>query len=249
MGRRIKMCLAYDGTGYAGWQVQTKQPWVKTVQGTVEEALRKITKEGDLTVTGAGRTDAGVHARGQVIHFDTESRIPIERFPLALNSVLPADIRCWHAEEVPTSFHAQYSAKAKHYSYTIDQGPVPDVFLRNYAYHFPHPLDVGAMAEAGAMLLGTHDFRSFCASGSSVKNFERTIMEFNIRQSGSIIYVNIIGDGFLYNMVRIIVGTLLEIGQGKRPPFSMKQIIEARDRGCAGPTVPAKGLCLERVIY
>lgn len=243
------MCLAYDGTGYAGWQVQTKQPWVKTVQGTVEEALRRITKEPDLMVTGAGRTDAGVHARGQVIHFDTASRIPIDRFPLALNSVLPADIRCWQAEEVPGDFHAQYSAKAKYYSYTIDQGPVPDVFWRHYAYHFTHPLDLEAMAEAGARLLGTHDFRSFCASGSAAKNFVRTILEFNIRKSGSLLHITLAGDGFLYNMVRIIVGTLLEIGQGKRPPAAMEQIILARDRNAAGPTVPAKGLCLEKVIY
>lgn len=243
------MCLAYDGTAYAGWQVQTKQPWVKTVQGTVEHALRKITKEHDLTVTGAGRTDAGVHARGQVIHFDTESRVPTDRFPLAVNSVLPADIRCLQAEEVSQDFHAQYGARAKHYSYTIDRGLVPDVFLRNYAYHFPHNLDLGAMAEAGARLLGTHDFRSFCASGSSVKNYVRTVFEFNIQESGSLVYVNIVGDGFLYNMVRIIVGTLLEIGQGKMEPSAIDDIIKAQDRDCAGPTVPAKGLCLEKVMY
>lgn len=249
MGRRVKMCLAYDGTQYAGWQIQTKQPWVKTVQGTVEQALRRITKEQSLKITAAGRTDAGVHARGQVIHFDTGSRIPIERFPLALNSVLPADIRCWDAEEVPREFHAQYSAKVKHYSYTIDQGPVPDVFLRNYAYHFPYRLDLAAMAEAAESLIGTHDFRSFCASGSSVKDFRRTIFDLKIEQSGPIIYVNIAGDGFLYNMVRIIVGTLLEIGQGKIPASQMKHIIEAQDRTLAGPTAPAQGLCLERVIY
>lgn len=249
MGRRIKMCLAYDGTIYAGWQIQTKQPWVKTVQGTVEQALRKITKDQSLKVTAAGRTDAGVHARGQVIHFDTGSRIPVERFPAAINSVLPADIRCWDAEEVPAKFHAQYSAKVKYYSYTIDQGSVPDVFLRNYAYHVPHRLDLAAMAEAGEILIGTHDFRSFCASGSSVKDFRRTIFELNIKQAGSIIYVNIAGDGFLYNMVRIIVGTLLEIGQSKMAASQMRKIIESRDRSLAGPTAPAKGLCLEKVIY
>lgn len=249
MGRRIKMCLAYDGTRYAGWQIQTKQPWVKTVQGTVEQALRKITKEDSLKITAAGRTDAGVHARGQVIHFDTASRIPIERFPAAVNSVLPEDIRCWAAREVPDEFHAQYGAKAKHYSYTIDQGLVPDVFLRNYAYHVPYRLNLGAMAEAGKILIGTHDFRSFCASGSSVKDFKRTIFEFDIQKSGSIIYVNIAGDGFLYNMVRIIVGTLLEIGQDKMPASYMKTIIQFRDRSLAGPTAPARGLCLEKVVY
>jgi tRNA pseudouridine38-40 synthase len=247
--RRIKMCLAYDGTNYAGWQVQAGQGRVETVQGTVEKALALITKEEGIRVVGAGRTDAGVHARGQVIHFDTQSRIPINRFPAALNSVLPPDIRFYEAEEVSGDFHAQYWAKEKTYRYTLDRSPVPDVFLRNYACHVPYELDVATMKEAAQYLIGTHDFRSFCAAGSSVKTFVRTIKEIHLSETGSLIYVNITADGFLYNMIRIIVGTLLEIGRGKMSPGYITKLIAARDRSLAGPTAPAKGLCLENVVY
>lgn len=242
------MLLAYDGTNYAGWQVQEGQGRVKTIQGTVEKALALITGER-IRVTGAGRTDAGVHARGQVIHFDTDSRIPVPSFPAALNSVLPPDIRFYGAEEVSPDFHAQYQAREKTYRYTIDCGPVPDVFLRNYACHISYQLDLPAMQEAAKLLLGTHDFRSFCASGSSVKNFVRTVKALEICQSDFLIYVNITADGFLYNMVRIIVGTLLEIGRGKLPSGYMAELISAQDRTLAGPTAPAKGLCLEQVVY
>lgn len=243
------MVLAYDGTNYAGWQVQEGQGWVMTVQGTVEKALSLITGEEGIRVTGAGRTDAGVHARGQVIHFDTESRIPINRFPVALNSVLPPDIRAYEAAEVAGDFHARYHAKEKTYRYTIDCGPVPDVFLRNYASYVPYQLNLPAMQEAAKAFLGTHDFRSFCASGSSVKNFVRTIRDLKICQSDFLIYVNITADGFLYNMVRIIVGTLLEVGRGKLPAGCIGELINAHDRSLAGPTAPAKGLCLEHVAY
>lgn len=243
------MCLAYDGTNYAGWQIQAGQGRVETVQGTVEKALALVTKEEGIKVVGAGRTDAGVHARGQVIHFDTQSRIPVNRFPAALNSVLPPDIRFYEAAEVSGDFHAQYWAKEKTYRYTIDRSPIPDVFLRNYACHVPFHLDLSSMMEASNRLVGTHDFRSFCASGSSVKTFVRTIKQINVLEKGSLIYVNITADGFLYNMVRIIIGTLLEIGRGKMTPDYIPELIAAQDRSLAGPTAPAKGLCLENVVY
>lgn len=248
MLRRIKLTLAYDGTNFSGWQVQTKPPGVRTIQGTVEEKLKLITKE-EIKVTASGRTDAGVHALGQVIHFDTSSRIPVDKFPYALKSVLPPDIVPLEAEEVDNSFHARYSARRKTYRYTIDTGKMPHVFWRNFAYHYPYPLNLTAMQEAAQYLLGRHDFRSFCASGSSVNDFVRNISECNLRQEGAFLHMEVTGDGFLYNMVRIICGTLLEIGQGKIKPEDMQKIIEARDRNKAGATVPAHGLCLLKVGY
>lgn len=248
MSRRIKLTLAYDGTNYNGWQLQTRPPGVKTIQGTLEEKLKLITKE-EIKVVASGRTDAGVHALGQVVHFDTTSTIPVERFPQALLSVLPWDIVPLKAEEVDENFHARYSTRWKTYRYTFDTGTMPHVFWRRYAYHYPHPLDRQAMAQAAQYLLGQHDFRSFCASGSSAKDFVRTIAACELRENGQLLTLEITGNGFLYNMVRIICGTLLEIGRGKLQPEAMKEIIAAQDRKAAGPTVPAHGLCLLKVEY
>lgn len=246
--RRIKITLSYDGTHYAGWQVQKGQSHVKTIQGTLQQALSLITQEPQ-TIIGAGRTDAGVHAQAQVFHFDTNSRIPPQRFPPALNSILPQDIRCHHGELVNKDFHAQFSAREKTYRYTLDNGPVAHVFTRDFAHHIPYHLDLRSMKKAGTQFIGTQDFTSFCAAGSSVKTFERTIKELEIQEEQPWIYVNITGDGFLYNMIRIIVGTLIEIGRGKISPEEIGTIIGGKDRGLAGPTAPAKGLCLKRIKY
>lgn len=249
MKRRIKLLLSYDGTNYAGWQIQTRQPHVQTIQGNIEQALAIITKGEEIRVFGAGRTDAGVHARGQVCHFDLQSSIPIERLPVAINSVLPRDIRCHSGEEVEGDFHAQHSAKLKTYSYLINQSYIPDVFLRYYAHHEPYPLNLQAMMEAGGLLVGTKDFQGFSAAGGSQKDYIRTITELKIEKFNDKILINVTGDGFLYNMVRIIAGTLIEIGRGKMPIKIIEEIIITRDRLLAGPTAAAKGLCLEKIIY
>ncbi|MGI9953041.1 tRNA pseudouridine(38-40) synthase TruA [Moorellaceae bacterium AZ2] len=245
--RYLKITLAYDGTDYAGWQVQPREHG-PTVQQRVEEALTRLTGER-IRVVAAGRTDAGVHARGQVISLATNSRIPVERWPWALNSVLPSDIVALEAVEVGPDFHARYSAKSKTYRYTIDNGVFPDVFRRRYAWHVRRHLDLDSMDKAAACLKGRHDFRAFAATGRPVKNFEREIKDIRWTRQGPFLYLDITADGFLYHMVRIIVGTLVEIGLGKRDPGEMKSILVGRRREQAGPTAPPQGLCLERVEY
>ncbi|MFA5537240.1 MAG: tRNA pseudouridine(38-40) synthase TruA [Bacillota bacterium] len=249
MKRRIKLLLSYDGTNYAGWQIQTGQPHVKTIQGQLERALTVITKGKLIRVYGAGRTDSGVHARGQVCHFDFPGLIPIDRFPTAINSILPRDIRCHLAEEVDEDFHAQHSAKYKTYSYSINQSYIADVFLRNYYHHEPYPLRLKAMKEAGRLLVGRMDFKGFSATGSSQEDFIRTVTELTIEQTGDKVLIKVTGDGFLYNMVRIMAGTLIAIGRGKMMTEAIEKILQTKDRAYAGPTAAAKGLCLERIIY
>lgn len=246
--KRIKLTVSYDGTDYNGWQIQTEPKGVKTIQGVIEEGLNKLTGE-KIKVVAAGRTDAGVHALGQVVHFDTNSTIPVDRYPKALESVLPLDIVAVKAELVDESFHARYSAKGKTYHYTIDLGVSPHVFWRRFAYHHPFPLNIDAMQEAAKLLIGTYDFTSFCASGSSVKDFTRTITSSRIWQEGQFLHFQVSGNGFLYNMVRIMVGTLLEVGKGKIAPKEITNIIEAKSRDAAGPTLPPQGLCLVEVKY
>ncbi|AOQ25400.1 tRNA pseudouridine(38-40) synthase TruA [Neomoorella thermoacetica] len=243
----LKITLAYDGSNYAGWQVQPEAHG-PTVQGEVAAALKRLTGE-EITPVAAGRTDAGVHARGQVISFSTRARIPVERWPLALNSVLPADIAALEAVEVAPDFHARYCARRKWYRYTIYNNRVPDVFCRRYSWHLRQPLDVAAMARAAAYLQGCHDFRSFCAAGSPVRHFERQVQQASVSQNGPFIYFDVIADGFLYHMVRIMVGTLVEIGRRRLVPEAIPAILAARSREKAGPTAPARGLCLERVEY
>lgn len=245
--RYLKITLAYEGTAYAGWQVQPGSHG-PTIQGKVEEALAFLTGE-KIRVVAAGRTDAGVHARGQVISFTTHSRIPVERWPWALNSVLPEDIVALEAVEVGPDFHARFSAKSKTYRYTIDNGIFPDVFKRKFAWHVRYPLDLQAMEKAALYLVGRHDFRSFAAAGRPVKNFEREVKDVCWLKEGPFIHFEITADGFLYNMVRIIVGTLVEIGLGRRRPEDMEVILAGRKRSLAGPTAPAHGLCLMRVDY
>lgn len=245
--RYLKITLAYEGTAYAGWQIQPASHGL-TIQGIVEGALERLTGE-KIRVAAAGRTDAGVHARGQVISFATSSTIPVDRWTWALNSVLPQDIVAWEAAEVGPEFHARFSAKSKTYRYCIDNGLFPDVFWRRFSWHVRQPLDLAAMQQAADSLKGRHDFRAFAAAGRPVRSYVREIQEITWTRRDNFIYLDIKADGFLYHMVRIIVGTLVEVGLGKRKPTEMAAILAGRRRELAGPTAPPQGLCLERVEY
>lgn len=245
--RNIKMTVEYDGTSYHGFQKQAGQN-LPTIQEALEKALRKLTGE-EISVTGAGRTDAGVHALGQVINFYTESSIPTGNFVRALNSVLPEDIVAKDAVEAPGDFHAQFWAKKKTYRYTIFNDTVPSVFYRRYSLFVPYKLNVDNMRKAASFLVGQHDFSAFRAAGSTARSSIRTMYRAEVEQEGELIHVYLEANGFLYNMVRIITGTLLYIGQGKLRVEEMKDIIASGDRTLAGPTVPPQGLCLMRVEY
>lgn len=245
--RNIKLTLAYDGTNYHGFQVQ-KGTGLKTIQEELEKALATLTGHS-VTVYGSGRTDAGVHARGQVVNFFSESSIPVERLPLAVNSLLPRDIVVWQAEEAAEAFHARYSAKRKTYCYTIYNDRFPLPFWRLYAYHVPLPLNIEKMSEGASCFLGTHDFEAFSAKGTAVKDFIRTIYSCRVEVDGALVKIIVEGDGFLYNMVRIMTGTLLEIGQEKREPEEIALLLAAAQRKEAGMTVPPHGLCLHSVEY
>ncbi len=255
----IKLTLQYDGTAFNGWQIQRGQPGSRTVQSELKQAVETIVRE-QVSITGAGRTDAGVHARGQTANFFTSKPIPEDQWAVALNSVLPRDIRITGAEEVPREFHSQYSATGKTYCYYIRTGAYEDVFSRHFSLHCPRPLDVKSMEQAAAGLVGIKNCEAFCSSGSKVENFERRIFEAGFvrlacftPQNGShqddLLVFQISANGFLYKMVRTIVGTLLEIGWGKHEPQWMEEIIESRNRVLAGPTAPPHGLVLEKVWY
>jgi pseudouridylate synthase I len=243
---RIKCVISYDGSGFQGYQIQKN---ARTVQAEIESVLARMHKGKRIPITAAGRTDTGVHALGQVIHFDTTLNLPDDTWIQALNAQLPKDIAVMEAEAVPEGFHARYSAKGKEYRYRVLLTPVRNPLLRHYAYHFPYPVDVGRMKEAAGYLLGTHDFTSFSASGSSVRNKIRTIYRFEILQEGKELWFVVSGNGFLYNMVRIMVGTLLEIGTGKREPEDIPKILSVKDRKSAGKTAPGHGLYLYQVFY
>ncbi|MDK2882562.1 MAG: tRNA pseudouridine38-40 synthase [Bacillota bacterium] len=243
--RNIKLTLAYDGTDFAGFQVQPK---ARTVQGELSAALGRILGE-EVKVIGAGRTDAGVHARAQVVNFHTAARIPLERLPAALNSCLPRDVTVWQAEEVPAEFHARYSAKTKVYRYLMEVAPYPSPFLRRFSWHLPFPLDVAAMRAAAEELTGEHDFTSFCAAGGAAKSHVRTLRRLAVAEEGGLIAVEAAADGFLYKMVRNLVGTLVEVGRGVLKPEDMGRILAARDRKAAGPTAPPQGLILWHIDY
>jgi len=245
--RNIKLTLAYDGTAYHGWQVQCAQH-EPTVQGMLEKSLSVLTRE-HVRIEGAGRTDAGVHAMGQAASFLTGSRIPIEAFPAAINSVLPKDIVVTNAQEMPLDFNARFSAKGKSYRYQIYHRKYPDPFLRNFAFHYPYPLDTDVMEQAAHQYIGKFDWRSFCASGSGRKEFVRTVVKSQIRLDGPMVLFEVTANGFLYNMVRVMVGTLLLAGRGKIKPGMVRDIILAQERKHAGPTVPSHGLYLVEVIY
>lgn len=245
MTMNIRLDLRFDGTNYHGWQIQPGKP---TVQGILKDALFKVTGE-DITPNGCGRTDSGVHASGYVCNFETSSAVPCDRLPYALNTFLPEDIVCVNAECVPDDFSSSYSAKAKTYRYTIDNSTFSDVFMQRFAWHYKYALDIDKMRRAGQYFLGTHDFIGFAKSGFTVKTTVRTIYDIKIEKNNDIITIDVTGNGFLYNMVRIIAGTLVFAGAGKLDPDSLGDIIESRSRSMAGITAPAKGLCLREVFY
>jgi len=243
--RRLCCVVGYDGTDYSGFQVQPDQT---TIQGEIEAALERITGE-EIQIHGSGRTDAGVHARGQVIHFDTNSQIPMDKWRLVLNNQLPDAIVIRSVEEAPESFHARFDVQVKEYRYCIDNSPVADVFRHRYADHIRFPLDVEAMQQAARHLVGEHDFTSFCSAKTFVEDKVRTVYGLTVERRGDEVWVTCRGNGFLYNMVRIIVGTLVEVGQGKRTAEELADILAACDRERAGKTAPAKGLTMWEVVY
>lgn len=244
----VMLVVQYDGTDFNGWQIQTKQPASRTVQFEVEQALKKITQE-NIRVNAVGRTDAGVHARQQVVSFTTNASVPVQRYPHALNGILPGDVVVTSSKAVAGDFHAQYSVRQKTYAYRVLNCRYPDVFLRRYAYHVSWQLDHLAMADAARYLMGEHDFRAFCASGSSVTDYVRQVTQCQVDKVDHLITISVTANGFLYNMVRIIAGTLLEVGSGRRSVASLADTIAVRQRSAAGPTAPARGLTLEEVIY
>ncbi|MCR4432157.1 MAG: tRNA pseudouridine(38-40) synthase TruA [Tepidanaerobacteraceae bacterium] len=241
----VELLLEYDGTSYHGWQ---RQKNARSVQQVLEEAINAITGE-NVRVIGAGRTDAGVHALGQVANFKTNTRIPLEKLPYAINNRLPDDIVVKRARAVPEDFHARLWAKAKVYAYTIHNASFPSPLIRNFAYFFPITLDVDAMKRAGSYFLGVHDFSAFMASGSAVKSCVRHIFRLEVNRQGDLIKIEVEANGFLYNMVRIISGTLLDVGLHRICPEEVASIIESGNRDMAGRTLPPQGLCLLKVVY
>jgi tRNA pseudouridine38-40 synthase len=236
----------YDGTNYNGYQ---KQPDANTIQSEVERVLTVMHKGVSISITSSGRTDAGVHAINQVFHFDSDLKISSEAWVRALNAQLPKDIRVTSCVEVESSFHARYDVKEKTYQYKIYNSKHEDVFLRNYSVYFPYELDIGKMQSAANVLKGTHDFTAFCSARSEVEDKVRTISGISIIKTCDEIQFNFIGNGFLYNMVRILVGTLLEVGQGKLSTTDVENILKSRDRRNAPKTAPAHGLYLYDVKY
>lgn len=243
---RLKMTLAYDGTDFAGYQIQ---PNARTVQGELEKALMKIHKGQHIRTTASGRTDAGVHARGQVVHFDSDLDIPEKNWLKAIQANIPEDIVIRKVEYVHDDFHARFDVKKREYRYRVLASETLDVFRRLYAYHVPNPLDVDAMQEALTYVIGTHDFTSFCSMKTDVEEKTRTIYNAELFQDNDEIIFRFVGNGFLYNMVRILVGTTLEIGMRKRRASDMHTILASRSRKQAGKTAPPHGLCLWSVSY
>ncbi len=244
--RKIKLLLEYEGTRYSGWQFQPNQV---SIQGVLESKLHKITKKR-TRVIGSGRTDSGVHAEGQVAHFQTTSTMKLQEFLKALNSLLPADIVVKKVEEAKPDFHAQISATRKTYRYTILNRDYPSALQGRMAYYIATPtLDVTAMRKAARCLVGSHDFKSFQGSGCTAKTTMREIYRLSVVKKDDFLRITVDGSGFLKYMVRNIVGTLIEIGWGNWPPEQMKAILKSKNRRLAGPTAPSRGLCLVKVVY
>jgi len=241
----VKLTIEYDGTNYHGWQEQKN---AVTVQQTIKDAIKTLTGE-ECDLIGSSRTDYGVHALGQVANFHTRSSIPPDRFSYALNRILPDDIVIVKSEKVDDDFHARFMAKGKKYRYLILNTPHRSALYRNRAYHVSHNLDVEEMQKAANVFLGKHDFSAFMATGGSAKTTERTITYVSVIRYGNTIEFEIAGDGFLYNMVRIIAGTLIEVGMGKIKFDDIPDIILSGNRKRAGKTVPAHGLYLVEVYY
>ena len=243
--RRIKLIVAYDGTEYSGWQIQPEAP---TIEMYLDKAIRELTGE-NVHVTGASRTDAGVHAYGNVAVFDTESTIPGDRFTFALNRFLPDSIVIQDSWEVSSDFHPRHCNTRKTYEYRILNTAVPLPQKRNFTWHVAGSIDIEKMKEAAAYIVGEHDFKSFCCVRTQAESTVRTIYSLEVLQEGSEIIIRIKGNGFLYNMVRIIAGTLVEVGLGKIKPEEITGIIESKDRQKAGKTLPPYGLYLVEVNY
>ncbi|MFS0604788.1 tRNA pseudouridine(38-40) synthase TruA [Peribacillus frigoritolerans] len=243
---KYKCVIAYDGTDFAGYQVQ---PEKRTIQSEFEAVLAQMHKGTIIKVTASGRTDSGVHAKGQVLHFESPLTFPTENWIKAFSALLPTDIIALEVDIVPDDFHARFHTTGKEYRYIVARSKLRDPFKRNYAYHYPYPLNMEAIREAISYLIGTHDFTSFCSAKTEVVDKVRTIKEMDFEESDDFLVFRFVGEGFLYNMVRILVGTLLDVGSGKMSPRDMSGILDKKDRSFAGKTAPAQGLYLWKVFY
>lgn len=246
--KRILLTVAYDGTRYRGWQKQLSTE-VITVEGELEKALRILFRSAVLTCIGASRTDRGVHALGQRVTIDVDTTIPMEKIPLAIRPLLPEDIVVIKAEEVPSDFHPRHDCIKKTYEYRIWNGRTKNPKERLYATFVHSPLDVERMSKAAKKFIGTYDFAAFCATGSSVNTTVRTIFDCDVKRQGDVITIFVTGNGFLYNMIRIMAGTLIAVGQGQLSPDEILEIISCRDRQKAGSTAEPQGLTLQEIYY
>lgn len=247
MTQRIKATVSYDGTRFFGFQVQDNQ---RTVQGELQKALMTIHKGQTIRIQASGRTDAGVHARGQIIHFDTELRMGDYNWRKALNALLPDDVRIIDIAQVDEDFHARYSVKRKQYKFFVLNAPEQDVFKRHYVHHVPYNLELDRIQQAITAIEGTHDFSAFCSASTGVKGDKiRTIYEAVCEKQDDMLVFTFTGSGFLYNMVRILVGTLIDIANARKEPEDMARILESKDRKLASKTAAASGLCLWKVDY
>lgn len=245
--RKIVCEISYDGTNFSGFQIQ---PQERTIHGEIEKALEQIHKGRKVEIQASGRTDKGVHARGQVIQFETNLQLPEENWKRALNTLLPLDIVISWVKEVPLSFHVRYHATEKEYRYYVLNEVERDVFKQNYYHHFPYQLDIERIQAACSYLEGEHDFTSFSSAKATIKGSKvRTLTEVTCRQSGNEIEFIFRGNGFLYNMIRIIIGCLLDIGQGRRQPGDIPTLLQKKDRQLLGKTAPPQGLYLWNVTY
>ncbi|MBR3720560.1 MAG: tRNA pseudouridine(38-40) synthase TruA [Clostridia bacterium] len=244
--RNIKLVIEYDGKDFNGWQ---KQPTKLNIQGELERAIMEITKEDNIELNASGRTDAGVHALGQVANFKTNSNIPVEKFPIAINSKVKKSIVVKSAEEMPERFHSRYNCKKKTYRYIINNSEYGSAIYRNQECHIPQKLDIDEMKKAIKYFEGEHDFKGFKASGTSSKNSVRKIFKAKLKTDGDRIFIELTGSGFLYNMVRIISGTIVDVGLGKIKSEDIPDIILSGDRKRAGKTLPPQGLYLLKVEY
>lgn len=243
--KRIKLIVAYDGTEYCGWQIQ---PNGLSVEEVLNRELSRLLHE-EIRVIGASRTDAGVHALGNVAVFDSETQIPPEKISYALNQSLPEDIVIQQSEEVASDFHPRKCESRKTYEYRILNRSMRDPNCRHNTYFFHWNLDVPAMQKAASVLVGEHDFKSFCSPATVAESTVRTIYDLSVEKTGDLITIRVVGNGFLYNMVRIIAGTLIEVGNGRRNAADIQSALEAEDRSAAGPTAPAKGLTLIGITF
>ena len=245
--RVVKLTLAYDGTGFRGWAKQ-RDPSIRTIEGELLAHLERVLQE-PVKLSIAGRTDAGVHARGQVASFRTRSSVSPERLQKALNSVLAPEVAVVRASSAPDGFDARFSAKAREYVYRIDESALPDPFTARFVWHRPGRLALGAMRRAAQDLEGEHDFKSFCRHPGGERSTVRDLQRLTVARQGDRISVRAVADAFLHQMVRSLVGTLAEVGEGKLEPGAMPRVLAAHDRAAAGELAPARGLTLERVWY